>query len=130
MGKAALNKILPLRNQQVIAAENFGEEENLSFVLIPTMSKDMDEQLKLAYKVLEVVDRANRMICVTLLRYNVDKPESFYAAVRLIVKKKDDEKFHQIVYVNYELDEFIYLLDVMNSLYDKVLTNQPIWKIL
>ena len=65
-----------LRSQLVDAAENFAREENLTPVLIPTMSGDMDEQLKLAYKLVDVVDRTNRKICVTLLRYNVDKPES------------------------------------------------------
>ena len=53
------------------AAENFAREETLIPVLIPTMSKDMDEQLKLIHKAVDVVDRANRKICVTLLRYNV-----------------------------------------------------------
>ena len=85
----------------------------------------MDEQLKLAHKVVHVVDRANRKISVTLLRCNVDKPESSYAQVRLFARKKEDEKFQQVVYVNYKLEEFIYLLDVMNSVNDKVITNQP-----
>ena len=57
------------------------------------MSKDMDEQLKLAHKVVDVVDGANRKICVTLLRYSVDKPESSYAKVRLFARKNEDEKF-------------------------------------
>ena len=76
------------------------------------------------------MDRANRKICVTLLQYNVDKPESSYAQVRLFERKKEDEKFQQVVYVNYKLEEFIYLLDVMNSVYDKVTTNQPICNVL
>ena len=50
--------------------------------MIPTLSKDMDEQLKLAHKVVDVVDRPNKKICVTLLRYNVDKPENSYPQVR------------------------------------------------
>ena len=79
------------------------------------MSKDMDEQVKLAHKVVDVAGRADRKICVTLLLYNVDKPEISYAQVRLFAKKKEDEKFQQVVYVNYELEEFTYLLDVMNS---------------
>ena len=90
------------------------------------MSKDVDEQLKLAHKVVDIVDRTNRKTCVTLLRYNVGKPESSYAQVRLLARKKEDEKFPQVVYVNYKLDEFIYLLDVMNFVYDKVVTNQRI----
>ena len=89
------------------AAENFAVEENLTPVLIPTMSKDLDEQLKLAHKVVDVVDRANRKICVTLLRYNVDKLQSSYAQVRIFARKKEDAKFQQVVYVNYKLFEFI-----------------------
>ena len=116
-----------LRNQLVNAAENFAREEKLIIpVLIPTMSRDMDEQLKLAHKVVDVVDRANRKICVTMLRYNVDKPVISYAQVQLFARKKEDEKFQQVVYVNYKLEEIIYLLEVMNSVYDKVITNQPI----
>ena len=130
MGEADFNQFMRLRNQLVYAAENFAGEENLTPVQIPTLSKDMEEQLKLAHKVVDVVDRANRKVCVTLLRYNVDKPESSYAQVRLFVRKKEDEKFQQIVYVNYKLEEFIYLLDVMNSVYDKVITNQPICNVL
>ena len=90
------------------------------------MSKDVDEQLKLAHKVVDVVDRANRKICNTLLPYNVHKLESSYAQVRLFARKKEDEKFQQVVHVKDKLEEFISLLDVMNSVYDKVITNQPI----
>ena len=73
MVEADFNQFMRLRNQLVIAEENFAREESLSPVLIPTMSKDMDEQLKLAHKVVDVVNRADRKSCVTLLRYNVDK---------------------------------------------------------
>ena len=126
VGDADFNQFVRLRNQLVKAAENFAREENLTPVLIPTMSKDMDEQLKLSHKVVEVVDRTNRKICVTLLRYNVEKPECSYAQVRLFARKKEDEKFQQIVYVNYKLEQFVYLLKVMNSVYDKVITNQRV----
>ena len=94
------------------------------------MSRDMDEKLKLAHKVVDVVDRTNRKICVTLLRYNVDKPESSYAQVQFFARKKEYEKFQRVVYVIYKLEEFIYLLDVMNSVYDKVITIQPICNVL
>ena len=102
----------------------------MSPVLQSTLSKDMEEQLKLVHKVIDVVDRSNRKICVTLLRYKVDNPETSYAQVRLFRRKNEEEKFQQIVYVNYRLDEFVYLLDVMNSVYDKVIANHPICKFL
>ena len=95
-------------------------------MLIPTMSRDMDEQLKLAHKVVDVVDRANRKICVTMLRYNVEKPETSYVQVRLFGRRKDEEKIDQSVSVKYKLKECFYLLDV----YDKVLTNQPTCNVL
>ena len=130
MGEAEFNQFMILRKQLANAAGNFDREENLTPVLIPTVSKDMDEQLKLVHKVVDVVDRASRKHCVTMLRYNVDKPESFYAQVRLFARKKEEEKFQQVVYVNYELEEFVYLLDVMKSVYDKVITDQPICNVL
>ena len=97
MGEADFNQFMRLRNQLVNAAENFAREEILNPVLIPTISRDMDEQIKLAHKVVDVVDRTNRKICVILLRYTVDKPESSYAQVRLFGRKKEDEKFQQVV---------------------------------
>ena len=104
-GEADFNQLMRLRNQLVNAAEKFAREENLTPVLIPTMSRDMDEQLKLAHKLVDVVDRTNRKIFVTLLRYNVDKLESSYAQVRLFARKKEDEKIQQVVYVKYKLEE-------------------------
>ena len=126
MGEADFSQLVRQRNQIVVAADNFLREQNLPPVLQSTMSKDMEEQLKLVHKVIDVVDRPNRMICVTLLRYKVDNPETSYAQTRLLGWRNEEEKLQQIVYVNYKLDEFIYLLVVMNSVYDKVIANQPI----
>ena len=60
MREAAFNQFMRLRNQLVNAAKDFAREENLTPVLITTMSKDMDEQLKLAHKVVDVVDQAKQ----------------------------------------------------------------------
>ena len=60
MGEADFNEFMQLKNQLVNATENCAREENLTPVLIPTMSKDMDEQLKLAQKVVDVVDRGKQ----------------------------------------------------------------------
>ena len=130
IGEADFNQFIRQRNQLVVAANNFLKEQNLSPVLQSTLSKDMEEQLKLVHKVIDVVDCPTSKICVTLLRYKVDNPDTSYAQVRLFGRKTEEEKFQQIVYVNYKLDEFIYLLDVMNSVYDKIIANQPICNVL
>ena len=125
-GEADFNRFIGQRNQLVVAADNFLREENLSSVLQSTLSKDMEQQLKLVHKVIDVVERPNRKICVTLLRYNVDNPETSHAQVRLFGRKYEEKNFQQTVYVNYKLDEFVYLRDVMNSVYDKVSATKPI----
>ena len=82
MGEADFNQFIRQRNQLVVAADNFLRQQNLSPDLQSTLSKDMEEQLKIFHKVIDVVDRPNRRICVTLLRYKVDNPETSYAQVR------------------------------------------------
>ena len=87
MSEAGFKQLMRLRNQLINAAEDFAREENLTPVLIPTMSKEMNEQLKLAHNVDDVVDRANREFCVTRLLYIVDKPKSSYAQVPSFCKE-------------------------------------------
>ena len=99
MGEADFNQFNRLRNQLVVAVRDVSKEENLPPVHVKLLAKDMEEQLKLTHKVAEVVGRPLRKICVTTLRYNVEKPETSYVRVRLFGRKKDEEKFNQIVYV-------------------------------
>ena len=47
MGKADFNQFIRQRNQLVVAADNFFREQNLSPVFHSTLSKHMEEQLKL-----------------------------------------------------------------------------------
>ena len=93
MGEADFNQFIRQRNQLVVAADNFLREQILYPVLQSALSKDMEEQLKLVHKVIDVVDRPNRRICVTLLRYKVHNPETSYAQVRLFGRKKEEENF-------------------------------------
>ena len=67
MGEADFNQFIRQGNQLVVAADNFLREQNLCSVLQTTLSKDMEEQLKLVHKVIDVVDRPKRRIFVRLL---------------------------------------------------------------
>ena len=130
MGEADFSQFMRQKNQLAVAADNILRKQNLSPVFQSTLSKDMEEQLNLVRKVIDVADCPNRRFCVTLLRYRADNPETSYVQVRLFGRKKGEEKFQEIVYVKYKLDELAYLLDVMNSVYDKVIANQPICNVL
>ena len=59
-----------------------------------------------------------------MLRDIVDKLRSSYAQAQIFPRKTEEEKFQQIVHKNYELDDVTCLLDLMNSVYAKVIANQ------
>ena len=130
IGEAVFNQFIILGNQLVVAVRDFSKEENLRSVQVKLLAKDMEEQLKLTQKFVEVVDRPHRKTCVTMLRYNVEKAETAYVQVRLFGRRKDEEKFNQFVYVNYKLDEFLHLLDVLKSVYVKVIANETVCNVL
>ena len=54
MGEADFNQFIRQRNQLVVAADNFLREQKLSPVNQSTLSKDMEEQLNLVHKVIDV----------------------------------------------------------------------------
>ena len=130
IGGTDFNEIIRLKNQLVVAVRDFSNEENIPPVRVKLQEKDMEEQLKLTHKVVEVFDRPNREVCVTMLRYNVEKLETSYVQVQMFGRRKEEEKFNQIVYVNYKLDEYNYLLVVMNAVYDKDNANEPLCNVL
>ena len=74
MGEADFNQFVRQRNHLVVAADNFLREEILSPVLQSILCKDMEEQLKLVHKMIDVVDCPNRRICVTDTRWTTQKP--------------------------------------------------------
>ena len=55
-GEADLNQFIRLRNQLVVAVGDFSKKENLPPVQVKLLAKDMEEQLKLTHKFVEVVD--------------------------------------------------------------------------
>ena len=109
---------------------DFNNDDTLPPVQVKLLAKDIEEQLNLTHKVVKIVDRPHRKICVTMLCYNVEKAETSYFQVRLFGRRKDRENFNQFVFVNYKLDEYIYLLDVMKSVNDKVIANGPLYNVL
>ena len=76
IGEAEFSQIMRLRNRWSLQQKTLLQKKTpVTPAVIPILSKDMDEQLKLAHKVVDVKNcRLNRKISVTLLRYSVDKP--------------------------------------------------------
>ena len=117
-------QFMRLKIQLVGSAENFRREENLSTVQTLTLSKVLNERLKLAHKTVDFEDWARWTLYVTLLRINLGEPESWYAWVRLPARKKKNETFQKKFSVKCKLEENIYLLDEMISVLDKFNTNK------
>ena len=120
------NQFVRLKNQLVFAARSFVREENLTPSQIATLSKDLEQPFRLVHKLVDVVDRPYRKICLILLPHNLDKPESFDAQIRTFARKKAENKLQKFLNVKYKPGQFIQLHDVMNPVYDKALTNHPI----
>ena len=75
-----------------MAAEPYSREENLFPVHKPTKSKVIDQKLKLAHKLVDVMNRTNKKIYVTLRQFNVDELESSSLQFLLFVKKAEKQK--------------------------------------
>ena len=60
IGEAGFNQFIRQRNQLIVAADNFLREQNMSPVFQSTLSKDMEEQLKLVHIVIDVVDHPKK----------------------------------------------------------------------
>ena len=92
MGEADFIQFIKLKNQLVVAVRDISKEESLPPVQVKLLAKDMEEQIKLTHKVVEVVDRPHIKICVTMLRYNVEKLETSCSSA-IVWKKKRRRKF-------------------------------------
>ena len=115
-----------VKNQLIIPAENFGKCRNLTPVQNTTMSKEMERQIKLVHKVVDILARQNRKKCLSLLRCNVENPESACAQVQIMSRISEDDKFQQFVFRNNKNGELLCLfdlLDVINSVYDNGFSN-------
>ena len=88
MGERDFSQFIRLMNHLVVTVRDFSKEENLPPVQVKILAKEMEEQLKLTHKVVEAVHRPQRKICVTMLRYNVEKPETSYVRVRLFGRER------------------------------------------
>ena len=131
MGELDFKAFLTLRNQLYNAATHFAKEQDLKPITDSLLDenegwKEMETRLKMVHKVFKVVDLEQRKICVTMLRYKLKQLDTSYIQIRLFWRKQGEEKFQQIVYVNYKVDEFIELLDIMHSVRDKILNNQSL----
>ena len=92
MGEVDFNQFKCLRNQLVIAAETFVKKENLSPVLIAKTTEDMHEQLKLAHKVLDVVDSPYKKIFVRLCYVTMWTSWRVHLCTSLIISKEEGER--------------------------------------
>ena len=116
------------KSQQVYRSEKAGEAisalrntvihdaENLGIVPIyeakPGEESTMDQELEICNRVYEIATYNMRRVCVTIKKYNVSKPP--YIQIRLFTAK-ENEAMKQVAYVNYTLNEFKELSQILGD---------------
>ena len=116
------------KSQQVYLSEKEGEAisakrntvihdaENLGLVPIyeakSGRESTMDQELDICNRVREIATYNMRRVCVTIKKYNVSKPP--YIQIRLFTAK-ENEDLKQVAYVNYTLNEFKELSQILGD---------------
>ena len=72
----------------------------------------MDQELANCNKVYDIAIYDRRQVCVTIKKYNVDKPR--YIQIRLFAAK-ENEAMKQVAYVNYTLNQFKELSHILGD---------------
>ena len=72
----------------------------------------MNQELANCNKVYDIATYTRRKVCVTIKKYNVNKPP--YIQIRLFTAK-DKKAIKQVAYVNYTLNEFKKLSQVLGD---------------
>ena len=102
--------ISAIRNTVIHDAENFG--------LVPIYEaksgreSTMDQELDICNRVYEIAMYNMRRVGVTIKKYNVSKPP--YIQIRLFTAK-ENEDLKQVAYVNYTLNEFKELSQILGD---------------
>ena len=120
------NELGQLENrQQVYLGEKEGEAirntvihdaENLGLVPILELTSDkestMDQELANCNKVYDIATYNRRQVCVTIKRYNINKPPDIQ---NRLFTAKENEAMKQVAYVNYTLNEFKELSQILGD---------------
>ena len=110
LGEKEGERISAIRNTVIHDAENLG----LVPVLEPYSDKDstMEQELANCHAVYDVATYKKRRVCVTIKKYSVNKPP--YIQIRLFTTK-ENEVLKQVAYVNYTLNEFKEVAQVLGD---------------
>ena len=116
------------KSQQVYLSEKEGETlstirktaiqdaENLGLVPIfeakSGKESTMDQELEICNRVYEIATYNMRRVCVTIKKYSMNKPP--YIQIRLFTAK-ENEAMKQVAYVNYTLNEFKELSQILGD---------------
>ena len=110
LGENEGERISAIRNTVIHDAENLG----LVPVLEPYSDKDstMEQEFANCHAVYDVATYKKRRVCDTVKKYSVNKP--LYIQIRLFTAK-ENEVLKQVAYVNYTLNEFKELAQVLGD---------------
>ena len=70
------------------------------------------------------MDRPKKKTIASMKKYYKDRPESTCVQRRFFTRNSEYDEFQQLLFVNNNFAEFLYLLDVITSISDQVKSNQ------
>ena len=110
LGEKEGEAISAIRNTVIHDAENLGLVPILELTSDKKSTKD--QELANCKKVYDIATYDRRQVCVTIKRYNINKPP--YIQIRLFTAK-ENEAMKQVAYVNYTLNEFKELSQILGD---------------
>ena len=98
------------------ASKVIHDADNLGLVLIhetkSAKESNMDQELDICNRVYEIATYNLSRLCVTIKKYNVNKPP--YIQIRIFTAK-ENKAMKQVAYVNYTLNEFKELSQILGD---------------
>ena len=110
LGEKEREEISAIRNTVIHDAENLGLDPILE--LTSDKESTMDQELANCTKVYEIATYNRRQLCDPIKKYNVNKPP--YIQIRLFTAK-ENEAMKQVAYVNYTLNKFKELSQILGD---------------
>ena len=127
IGKVRVQPVYAIQESAGNCCKKLWRKAKCFYIQISTIFKNMDEQLKLAHRDFFWKFRKINMLDYVALQFG--QASEFICACPIFCMKEEGRciQTKQSLYVNYKVEELIYLLDVINFVYAKAFAIQSVY---